>query len=108
VDARNKSGHDGFGTLQFGPFKRGWQAACKSKFRFSRKRLRNCAAPFLNSPVERTNRVHDRLPPDARSSTVALAARGFRRCYFVISRCYFAVSAAMKSMKKTRQNNGVR
>jgi hypothetical protein len=29
-----KSGHDGFGTLQFGPFKRGWQAACRSKFRF--------------------------------------------------------------------------
>src|SRR5437764_7977968 len=69
-------GMTALGRFNLAHSKRGWQAACKSKFRFSRKRLRNCAAPFLNPPVGRTNRVHDRLPPDARTSTVALAGRG--------------------------------
>jgi hypothetical protein len=54
----------------------GGRPPANPNFGFSRKRLRNCAAPFLNSPVVRTNRVHDRLPPYARTSTVALADRG--------------------------------
>src|SRR5437868_2189807 len=103
-----KSGHDGFGTLQFGPFKRGWQAACKSKFRFFTQAAALLRAPFLNSPVGRTNRVQDRLPPDAKDFDGGAGGPRFRRCYFVVSRCYSAVSTAMPSMKKTKQNNGVR
>jgi hypothetical protein len=48
----------------------------------------------------RTNRVHYRLPPDARTSTVALTARGSAAVILLFPRCYFAVSTAMPSMKK--------
>jgi hypothetical protein len=80
----------------------GWQAALQIQIPVFTQGLRYCAAPLLNSPVERTNKVHDRLLPDVKDFDGGAGGARFRRCYFVVSRCYFAVSTAMRSMKKKR------